>query len=181
MKPLKEFLTESIFDILDNADKSIVEDIEDFIKNNYKVTGGKLEIEVVDDKYIVNCRGTVDVINYGIESLTNEFFKWGVVLGSFNCQNCRHLKSLEGSPEEVGKNFLCDYCTEIKDLTGAPNYVKGNFYCTFCKALKSFEGDLKRVDGKFYCHNSKATTGFDRKGIIKKIKSNIKIKGEVFL
>ena len=83
-------------------DKKVV---EEWIKKNYKITG-KLTIS---DDFVVDCTRNVTVKNKSITSLTNGLFRWGKVDGFFDCGNCKNLKSLEGTPEEVGEHFYCGY------------------------------------------------------------------------
>ena len=96
--------------------------IEDWIKDNYKVTG-KLTI----DGLTVNCIGNVLVKTKPAHIPTNGLFKWGKVSGNFACSYNYQLESLEGVPEEVGGNFVCQYCNNLKTLEGAPKKVGGSF------------------------------------------------------
>ena len=112
MISLKEYLAEGILDIEDKLDKDYIKtQIEDFIKENYKGTG-ELKINLIKDKYIVNCNKRVEVKNKNIKSLTNVFFEWGEVNGFFSCSYCDKLQSLEGSPKKVGGSFRCKNCGE---------------------------------------------------------------------
>ena len=73
MISLKEYLIEGILDIEDNLDKDYIKtQIEDFIKENYKVTG-KLKINLIKDIYIVDCNKMVEVKNNNIKPLVNDF------------------------------------------------------------------------------------------------------------
>ena len=113
MISLKEYLTEGILDVDDNLEKDYIKTkIEDFINKNYKVTG-KLKINLIKDKYIVNCNKRVEEKNNNIKSLTNGFFEWGEVDGLFNCSYCNSLQSLEGAPKKVGGYFDCSYCKSL--------------------------------------------------------------------
>ena len=151
MISLKEYLIEGILDVEDNLDKDYIKiQIEDFIKENYKITG-KLKINLIKDKYIVNCNKRVEVKTKDIKSLTNGFFEWGEVNGLFNCSYCHSLQSLEGSPKEVGGSFDCSHCDKLQSLEGAPKEVGGNFFCDHCPLLQSLEGAPKEVGGDFDC------------------------------
>ena len=156
MKTLKEYLnehslTEGILDVEDNLDKDYIKiQIEDFIKENYKITG-KLKINLIKDIYIVDCNKRVEVKNRDIESLTNGFFEWGEVNGFFDCSNCRSLIYLEGAPKEVGGSFDCSHCDKLQSLEGSPEKVGEDFNCVFCKSLTSLEGAPEEVGGDFIC------------------------------
>ena len=52
-------------------------------------------------------------------------FKFGKVDGDFSCMKCTSLTSLEGSPQEVGRNFYCRNCPSLKSLEGAPKKLGG--------------------------------------------------------
>ena len=119
--------------------------IEDWIKNNYIITG-KLTV----DGLAVNCTGDVTVKNALITSLTNGF-KWDKVGGDFDCSYCENIRSLKGAPKEVGRNFYCSDCDNLTSLEGAPEYVGGCFDCNGCKKLASLEGAPKEVDEYFDC------------------------------
>ena len=157
MKSIKNYietsLNESLLDdddlFLDpENDKNV---IEEWIKNNYKITG-KLTIS---DDFVVDCVGLVEVKNENIESLTNGLFRWGKVGGSFYCSYCNNLMSLEGSPERVGGDFNCTYCGKLKSLEGSPKEVDGDFWCGYCTELKSLEGTPEKVGGGLYCFGCK--------------------------
>ena len=52
-------------------------------------------------------------------------FKFGRVDAFFDCDGCTSLTSLEGSPQEVGRNFYCSECTSLTSLEGAPKKIGG--------------------------------------------------------
>ena len=152
MKTLKEYIIEGILDIEDNIENLTRESlIEDFIKENYEIKYGNLQIKKNRDKYIVSTKGTVLVKNKNITALTNGVFEWGEV-NSFYCSNCTSLESLEGAPEEVGKYFSCAGCTLLKNLIGAPKKVGESFICSDCTSLKDLKGAPKEVEGFFNCN-----------------------------
>ena len=124
-------------------DKRIV---KEWIKNNYKITG-KLTIS---DDFVVDCDGGVYVKNKSITSLTNGIFRWGKVEGNFTC-SFTPITSLEGAPEEVGKNFDCSDCVKLKTLEASPEYVGGTFSCDGCRNLISLEGAPESVRCSFIC------------------------------
>ena len=124
-------------------DKNVV---KEWIKNNYKITG-KLTIS---DDFVVDCDRGVYVKNKSITSLTNSLFRWGKVEGNFTC-SFTPITSLEGAPEEVGKDFDCSDCVKLKTLEASPEYVGGTFSCDGCRNLISLEGAPKKVGGDFDC------------------------------
>ena len=99
----------------------------------------------------MDCKGSVYVKNISTASLTNGIFRWGNVSITFSCNGCSKLTSLEGAPEEVGKDFNCSYCTSLTSLEGCPKRVFGNFTCIYCKNLKSFKGAPKKISYSFDC------------------------------
>ncbi len=135
--------------------------IEDWIRSNYSVAG-KLTIS---DDFVVDCNRSVEVKNRSIISLTNGLFRWGYVGGSFYCNGCKKLTSLEGAPKEVGVNFSCSDCENLKSLEDAPKEVRGVFWCNFCDNLKSLEGAPEKISKNLYCYFCKnlKITDSDRK------------------
>ena len=124
--------------------------IEQFLKENYKIYG-TYTINKTKSRYIVDVKGNVDIKNINTTSLTNEFFEFGSISGSFNCEECESLKSLKGAPKEVGGDFDCGKCISLKSLEGCPEKVGCDFVCNGCTSLKSLEYSPKEVDGGFYC------------------------------
>ena len=150
MKTLRESLLDD--DLIDKTDKMIKDEIKSFLKENYN---GVIKISKkpnVDGKYEVSSTRNITVKNRDITSLTNGTFIWSVVGGSFYCNNCYSLKSLEGAPKEVGRSFECGYCNSLTSLNGAPEKVGWNFSCTNCQSLKTLKGAPKEVGGFFYCY-----------------------------
>lgn len=140
MKGLKEYITEAY-------DKKVERQIKKFIKDNYECADIFIDINN-DGKYEVSCLGHVRVKNEDMESLTDGLFVWGKVKGNFGCGYCEKLKSLEGSPREVGGNFYCTGCKSLKTLDGCPEIVRGDFDCQDCKSLKSH--NTEGIGGNFY-------------------------------
>ena len=121
--------------------------VEEYIRVNYTING-ELIFENIDGVYIVNCDGNVKVKNLKIEKLT-EGFVWGIVKGDFSCSWCKNLKTLEGSPKEVGGGVYCSFCTKLESLEGSPEKVGGFFDCSECDNLKTLKGAPKKC--KIYC------------------------------
>ena len=131
MKTLKEFLIEGILDIENNienlTEKAL---IEDFIKENYEIKHGNLQFEKERDKYIVSTKGSVEVENKNITSLTNGLFEWGAVEEYFSCYGCASLKDLTGVPEKVGKDFYYKRCRkkfteeDVRDVCDVKGQIK---------------------------------------------------------
>ena len=152
MKTLYESLLAD--DLVEKTDEMIIKDeIETFLKANYRCKGSiKIsEKPNKDDLYEVAADSVVEGTNKYIISLTNGMFIWATVDGSFYCNNCKFLKSLEGSPKEVGGGFYCYSCNSLESLEGAPEKVEGGFSCNDCNSLTSLKGAPKKVGGGFYC------------------------------
>ena len=157
MKNLKEYIIESILDVednIDNIDKSIKEQIKQFLKDNFKgASSCKISHKPnTDGKYEVSSNKNIKVKNEKITSLTNNMFIWTTIGGKFNCDYCNLLISLEGAPEKVDGDFDCTCCTSLKSLQGAPKEVGGDFYCINCYK-KFYKEDVKKisnVNGKIF-------------------------------
>jgi hypothetical protein len=179
MKSLKEYINESIFDIDDNInafDRTLaVEEIKNFIDKNYL-----LKSYVISKKpnnkgeYIVDCQYHVKVLNRDMDKLTNDLFIWGKVGGDFDC-SYSNITSLEGAPQEVGRDFDCSDCNSLKTLDGSPKKVKGYFFCSYCHSLQSLQGIPKEIGEDFECFDSgKRFTRTD-------VEKLSKIKGRILL
>ena len=148
MKNLKEYIKESILDDWEDIDfkKDIKSEIKQFLKDNYY---GRFSMTLVEGKYIVNSKASVDIKNINITSLSNGMFEFGKVRG-FNCSYCNFLTSLEGAPKEVGEDFSCAFCNSLKTLEGAPEIVGGDFICRDCKGQFTEKDvtDVCNVKGK---------------------------------
>ena len=164
---LKEYISESLFDIednIDNVDESIKEQIKKFLKDNFDgASSCKISDKPnKDGKYEVSSSKNINVKNYKITSFTNGLFIWTTVDKDFRCTYCDLLKSLEGAPKNVGGDFDCDFCESLTSLKGAPKEVGGGFNCSRCKSLKSLKGTPKKVGGDFacnYCYSLKSLEG----------------------
>ncbi len=106
------------------------------------------------ENYTINDDGTIDVdgvVNIGSRKLTKIPFKFGKVTGHFFC-NFNNLKSLEGSPYEVGGSFLC-YNNHLENLEGSPIEVGGGFDCSD-NLLSSLDGMPLEIGREFSCYNN---------------------------
>ena len=150
MKSLRESLLDN--GLISKTDKMIKDEIEAFLKENYLGAAIKISNKPnKDGKYEVSSTTDIEVKNTNITSLTNGMFIWTVVGGSFYCNDCYSLKSLEGAPKKVKKDFYCPDCNSLKSLEGAPKEVGGDFYCSHCMSLESLEGAPKKVGETFDC------------------------------
>ena len=66
--------------------------------------------------------------------------------GVFDCSR-NQLRTLEGSPREVGRGFCCNG-NQLKTFEGAPRKVGGSFYCIE-NPLISLEGAPEVIKGGF--------------------------------
>lgn len=154
MKRLSEYIKESIFDIEDNwnIDKHIKDEIQEFLKANYKIRQYSISERPNDGgKYVVDSKESVYVKNKRMIHLTNDMFVWGEVEGNFVCSYGKSLTSLVGAPEKVGEMFDCRWCNSLASLVGAPKEVGGKFTCFDCNSLISLEGSPKKVGKNFDC------------------------------
>ena len=130
--------------------------ILNFLKENYEFMSQGHKIDFKDaiqiHNNIVDVSCSIFISNNNIISLTNGLFKFGKINGTFDCSNCKNLKSLEGGPIEVGGTFDCSNCKNLKSLEGGPIEVGGDFDCSNCYNLKSLEGSPKVVGRDFYCN-----------------------------
>ena len=158
MKDLKEYIYESILDVDTNIDQAgDIAVVKNFIKENYTVRdfNGPVDVSIreektKDGKFIVDAQYyDVIVSDKNIKYLTNDMFVWGIV-GSFYCDDCYKLKSLEGSPTQVTWNFSCEGCDSLTSLKGAPSIVALSFSCRNCKSLKSLIGSPENTQS-FNC------------------------------
>ena len=178
MKTLKQYIKESLLDDeeeLGDLGENIKDIIKQFLKDNYD---GNFQYEISgepdeDGKYIVDCKGSVRVLNKKIVDLTNEHFVFGEVTGDFYCSYCSSLTSFDGAPKEVGGDFYCSYCSSLTSLKGAPKKVDGEFNCRYCSSLTSLNGAPKIVDGSFHC--SRCKKQFTKEDVLKvsKVKGSI--------
>ena len=114
MKSLRESLLDD--DLIGKTDNMIKDEIEAFLKENYK---GSIKISKEpnkDGKYEVSSTTNIEVKNKKIASLTNEYFVWVEVDRHFDCSYCNKLTSLKGAPKEVGGGFSCSGCSFLSFL-----------------------------------------------------------------
>jgi hypothetical protein len=78
-----------------------------------------------------------------------------VVRGHFLCQH-NLLKTLEGGPIEVGRDYNCGYNTLVS-LKGAPKHIKDDFWCNDNK-LTTLEGGPTEVNGYYGCSRNILTS-----------------------
>ena len=100
----------------------------------------------------VNIDGNLFLTDMDIKVIPIQF---GIVTRHFDCSENR-LKSLEGSPKEVGGIFWC-YGNDLISLKGAPEKVGGDFYCPD-NDLTSLEGAPEKVGGNFICSDNNLTS-----------------------
>jgi len=119
-----------------------IPEIEEWLKknsiNSYIITND-LHVSVFGN---VNLNGKIEGEKLPI--------KFKTVDGIFDISN-NSLKSLEGSPQSVSKDFICS-SNNLTSLLGAP-YKVGSFDCSNNK-LTSLSYAPKEVDGYFDCHSN---------------------------
>jgi len=101
--------------------------------------------------YTINDTGTVTVdgdVNLYQCGLTHIPIRFRIVYGYFDCST-NYLKTLEGSPREVGGDFDCDY-NVLKSLEYSPYEVGGSFSCR-ANHLKSLEYAPREIRDNFVC------------------------------
>jgi len=103
----------------------------------------------INDDLSIDISGGVFLRNKKLEYLPLRF---NYVSGSFNCSYNRKLRSLKGSPQRVGGDFICEY-NELKTLEGCPQKVGKDFYCSY-NELKTLEGCPQTVGGDFRCSDN---------------------------
>ena len=110
-----------------------------------------------------NTRGTWSVNNEGLVDVQGSFdcyrqeledflgIRFGRVSCSFFCWG-NQLRTLEGSPREVGGNFNC-YGNQLRTLEGSPREVGGSFWCGE-NPLISLEGAPEVIEEEFKFKNT---------------------------
>jgi hypothetical protein len=108
-----------------------------------------------DGTWSVNSEGLVDVeggFYCGGEGLEDFLgIRFGKVSEYFVCSD-NQLRTLEGSPREVGGGFYCDG-NQLRTLEGSPRKVGGGFDCSR-NLLISLEGAPEVIKGKFRFKNT---------------------------
>ena len=148
MKTLYESLLDDFDTLVNNADPR--KTIEEFLDQNFSGTWHISDKPNKDGYYEVSSNFSIHGLPTKLSSLTNGLFIWTKVKGSFSCQHCAKLTSLEGGPKEVGKIYCCSYCPNLKTLKGGPDFA-GHFDCSWNDNLVSLEGGPKTVQYDFLC------------------------------
>ena len=65
-----------------------------------------------------------------------------IINGWFSIGKNPNLKSLEGAPERILKDFYADYC-DIQDLGSTLKYVGGNFWINYQKTKQWTEEEIR--------------------------------------
>ena len=103
----------------------------------------------------VNSQGLVDVWGgfycqgQGLEDFLG--IRFGKVSGPFSCLG-NQLRTLDGSPREVGGEFWCGG-NQLRTLEGSPRNVGGSFYCSR-NPLISLEGAPDVIKSNFRFKNT---------------------------
>ena len=111
--------------------------------------------EYTGGKWSVNSEGLVDIkesfycSSQGLEDFSG--IRFGKVSGGFHC-NSNQLRTLEGSPSEVGEGFYCSG-NQLRTLEGSPREVGGHFYC-YRNPLISLEGAPEMIKHEFWFKNT---------------------------
>ena len=106
-------------------------------------------------RWSVNSEGLVDVLgsfychSQGLEDFLG--IRFGKVSISFYCYG-NQLRTLEGSPREVGGSFYCRN-NQLRTLEGSPRVVGGDFYCSR-NPLISLEGAPEVIEDDFCFKNT---------------------------
>jgi hypothetical protein len=107
------------------------------------------------ERWSVNRKGLVDVEgSFWCEGEGLEDFRgirFGKVSANFYCDG-NQLRTLEGSPREVGGSFDCDG-NQLRTLEGSPRVVGGDFWCSE-NPLISLEWAPEVIEGRFYFKNT---------------------------
>jgi len=93
---------------------------------------------------LIDVNGSFHCDNKNLEDFKG--LRFGKVTYYFCCNN-NNLKTLDGSPREVGGGFECDH-NNLKTLDGSPIEVGGNFTC-MRNPLISLEGASLKIKGSF--------------------------------
>ena len=98
---------------------------------------------------LVDVRGAFYCYDQGLEDFLG--IRFGKVSGNFWCYG-NQLRTLEGSPREVGRHFDCDD-NQLRTLEGSPRVVGGRFYCQE-NPLISLEGAPEVIEDVFWFKNT---------------------------
>jgi hypothetical protein len=89
----------------------------------------------------VNVEGSLQLRNKKLDQIPVQF---GTVTGSFEITSSA-IRSLQGCPRVVLGTFSCDGCNNLTSLEGGPQTVHGYYDCQF-NSLTSLKGCATRVD-----------------------------------
>ena len=103
----------------------------------------------VNNEGLVDVRGSFCCDSQGLEDFLG--IRFGKVSGNFDCSN-NQLRTLEGSPREVGEGFYC-WANQLRTLEGSPREVGGNFNC-YRNPLISLEGAPEMIKYIFCFKNT---------------------------
>ena len=103
----------------------------------------------VNNEGLVDIKGSFICSSEGLEDFLG--IRFGKVSGDFNCRD-NQLKTLEGSPSEVGEGFYC-YGNQLRTLEGSPRKVGVGFYCHE-NPLISLEGAPEVIEYDFCFKNT---------------------------
>ena len=132
-------------EFLNEEHRSLTKEQEDFLNNS---VGGTWKINY---QGLIDVKGDVRIDpNMEIEEFPVMF---GKVSGLFSLSENVFVKTLKGSPEEVGEHFSCSKCTSLVSLEGAPRKVGRDFFCSGCHSLRTLEGAPEKVGEDFYCRD----------------------------
>ena len=134
-------LYESLLDDFETLGNNInpVQEIKNFISQNYILHKDIDKIIKISNKPNKDGLYEVELLdalaasdwNHQIEYLTNGLFIFTKVKAGFQLFDCSKLKSIEGCPKEVGRDFLLCHCpllTKWKDIKkDFPKKIGGNF------------------------------------------------------
>ena len=98
---------------------------------------------------LVDVQGDFDCYGQGLEDFLG--IRFGRVSGYFRCYD-NQLRTLEGSPREVGRNFYC-FGNQLRTLEGSPREVGGHFYC-HKNPLISLKGAPEVINRNFFFKNN---------------------------
>jgi hypothetical protein len=131
-----------------------------------KSTVDFLHQQQITTGYTINKDGSVDVDGdvkltmSRMSTLTKIPVKFGKVTGNFLISGVK-LATLEGCPDEVGKDFEIQ-AVDMVNLVGGPKKVGGQYAITSSKVLESLDGMAGDVGGKIYiswCSKLKSLKG----------------------
>ena len=109
-----------------------------FISEKKEYTEKDPEFWAIRDYYWINgLLNARQAVNFSHSDITKIPFKFGVVHGTFDVDNCM-LTTLENSPSVVHGAFFCRN-NKFTDLYGSPDYIKGFFECKYNHELKSLD------------------------------------------